>query len=287
MSVHPSRRTLLAVLAGAGLALTACGSDSSSPATSSGAPASAAPASSSTATDPGSSSAASASATDASPAATGSGRTGACTDPDAKYCDDFADTTSGWPTQNTATGYTRYDPYLGGTYRIGLRGRGIVGQPAPARLTAISPTGSVQIDADVTVGQSSSNGTGVGFRCWSGTTGSNAPSGFQLLVNGTAAEIGLYSSLSGRYTRLKSVPFTGLRMGTTNRIAVQCLQRSGPSGVYAQLGMRVNDAPAISLNYAKSTRSLSWEVTDRMSLAAQGSSADVFFDNLSVSPVQV
>lgn len=281
-----SRFAAAVALAGAGFALAACGSDDAPPSSSapSASAASSAPPSSSA---PVASSAAPSAASSAAPSAGGSGRTGSCTDPDAKYCDDFSDTSSGWPTQNTASGYTQYDPYLGGSYRIGVRSDGTVAQPAPVRLGAVSSTYSVQIDGDVTVGQSSSNATAAGFRCWSGATADGRPTGFQLTVDGSSAQIGVYSSLSGQLTVIKNVPFTGLRLGTTNSIAVQCVQANGANGVEARLAMRVNGQDAVSASYGKSTQQVSWNPTDQMALVGLGSSgADVFFDNLSVAPVQ-
>ena len=101
------RRTLVAVAAGAAMLLAGCASVTTGTGSVQTSASSPSPSSSSAAPATGSPSTSEAPVPECSPGI--------------DYCDGFSSASTGWPVENTGHYYTKYDDYLGGTYRMGER----------------------------------------------------------------------------------------------------------------------------------------------------------------------
>jgi hypothetical protein len=206
---------------------------------------------------------------------------------DADYCDTFSDPNSGWPRANPSHFYADYDPYLGGSYRMGERTDAAISEDAPYDITDAANDYSVRVDVDATPGDGFGGNNQLGITCWEHEIeegGDGTTSAFLLQLSGTAAMIGLWDGADGSYQLLKSVPArTVLDTSATNHLTAQCIQGTASGSTHAQLSLAVNGAEVISISYAKSIANYDWSVGARVGLLAVGEGSDVFYDNFAIT----
>lgn len=227
--------------------------------------------------------------TSAAPASTpaGSGAPGAsgCV-AGAKFCDEFTSHDSGWAAENTANYFAGYDPYLGGTYRMGERTDAALTEDAPFDVVDAAPDYSVQVDVDATPGSTFPSGGFLGVDCWEHAVkdGGGATSAFLLQISGSEALIGLWDDLTGKFHQIAARPAAGvLKSGATNHLTAQCLQGTDAGGAAAQLSLTVNGTKVVSATYARSTKNWEWQVGNKVGLLAVGQGSDVFYDNFAIT----
>jgi len=281
----PHRRfVLLAAGAAAVFGLTACGSSGSpggpvsipipSPTTSS-ASTSPAPATSPV-TSPVTSSIVSTvtSPVTSSPAADGLG----CPT-DATYCDTFG-SSSGWPTENETNYFAGYDPYAGGSYRLGERTNATISEDAPVNVSTSDY--SVRVDVDAVRHQGMPGADNEGVICWQHPAKSGGgTAAFLFFVNTARVEIGLWDGEDGSYHTIAQKQMSVLHTDghTPDHIAAECVQTDAGAG----LAIAVNGHLVLSKEYANGTTTYEWEPSNKVGLLASGEDSDVFYDNFAIS----
>lgn len=264
-------------LAGAAAVLTAC----SSSVTGKGTTVPSSPASS-----PIASSSAPASGFPSSPAASSGGTAGGSCASDADYCDDFTSQSTGWPVENKAHYFAGYDPYLGGTYRVGERTDATVSETAPFDVTKISSDYSVQVDVDAVLGTAMPSGTGMGISCWEHEAkDGQSTSAFVFLVTDAETSIGLWSEADGAYHDIVTNKTPGLlkTAGAPNHVTATCIQGTSGGSAEAHLGIAINGTDAATATYAKSVKNYEWGVGSHVGVLASGKDSDVFYDNFTLT----
>lgn len=199
----------------------------------------------------------------------------------AVYCDTFTDKSSGWQVANETNYYVGYDPYDGGSYRMGARSDNAALTPAPFDITKASSSDNVQIDVDAIVGNTAPSSAKVGILCWyhQAKDGSN-PAAFGFFAGQQSSAVILYNDQDGSAQSIasKDLP-TGLTPGHVNHLTATCVQNQDG----AQLQLAVNGQPVIAQNYPRTSDTYPWATGDRVGLAVAGQGSDVFFKNFGVS----
>lgn len=221
--------------------------------------------------------------TSAAPSTATTNSTGGCPRK-AKYCDQFSDTSSGWPVTNDAHYFAQYDPYEGGTYRLGERRAATITEQAPTDISRVASDYSVQIDVDASPYRTMPLSTSAGIDCWEHQSNGHT-SAFLFFVNPSTVEVGLWDESTGAYHKIASKSDAGLVRtdGSPNHLTAACVQASKSGGVTAELGMEINGKVAIVAQYAKSTKNYSWDVAPDVGVLASGKGADVFYDNFAIT----
>ncbi len=206
----------------------------------------------------------------------------------ATYCDTFDDKSSGWPTANESHFFYNYDSYLGGTYRIGERTNSTITAAAPVKVPKISQDYSIQIDTDAVVGENSPSSGEFGVYCWDHpTSDGSSDSAFVFFISEDKAKIVLWDNFDGSPHTLTSKNISGLlKSGEANHLTAQCIQGSASGGPEAQLSLQINNQPAVSLDYALSTKNYEWSVgkaDSEVGVLAAGEGEDVFYDNFALT----
>lgn len=201
----------------------------------------------------------------------------------AKYCDQFADTSSGWPAQNTSDFFAQYDSFAGGTYRLGERTNATITEDAPLDITSISPSYGVKIEVDAIRNQTMPGGDDEGISCWEHPAKSGGgTAAFLFFFNSARVEIGLWDGEDGSYHRIaqKAVSLLHTDGQTADHLTADCIQNGDGS---AGLAMSVNGQVVLSASYAHSVHDYEWDPANKVGLLAGGQGADVFYDNFAVS----
>lgn len=205
----------------------------------------------------------------------------------ADYCDTFDDATSGWPEANPSHYFAKYDPYNGGSYRMGERTDAAISEDAPLDVTDVANDYSVQVDVDATPGQDFSSTDEIGIVCWEHPIegGGGTTSAFLLELSESKATIGLWDGTDGSYHEITSASATGALSTTgSTHLTGLCLQgTANGSAQAAQLSLSVNGTEVVSANYAKSVSAYDWAVGPSVGLLAIGAGSDVFYDNFAVT----
>jgi hypothetical protein len=210
--------------------------------------------------------------------------TGGC--PTGAYCDDFSSSGSGWPVENKQHYFAQYDPFLGGTYRMGERTAATASEVAPFEITKIASDYSVQVDVDAVLAKTMPAPTSFGVSCWEHATKDGSSTGaFVILVSSTKASIGLWSDEDGSYHSITTKPVDGVLKtdGTANHLTVTCIQGTSGGSAQAQLAVTVNGTQVASANYAKGVSTFAWAVGPHIGLLASGESSDIFYDNFVIT----
>ena len=205
----------------------------------------------------------------------------------AAYCDDFSNTSSGWPVDNEPHFYARYDTYLGGTYRLGERNDATISEDAPAKASSISASFSVKLDVDAVLGNHMQMSSAAGMVCWEHTAKyTSSSSAFLFTISGDTAEVGLWDNTDGTYHAILSKASTALHFdGSVNHISVTCKQDTSTGTPQAVLSMTVNGQPSLQTSYASNATNFPWVIGDGIGVVASGNGADVFYDNFGVTPL--
>jgi hypothetical protein len=201
------------------------------------------------------------------------------------YCDDFSNPKSGWTVENQAHYFAQYDPYHGGTYRIGERTQATAFEDAPVQISSLSHDYSVQVDVDAIPGTSMPGTDSFGIGCWlHQSDDGQSTSGFIFLVDATSASIGLWDNSDGSYHQLAKQPVNNLAgAGVPDHLTAQCLQGSSGGGAAAQLSLSINGTQAVTASYANSVQNYPWSVGEHVALLASGANSDVFYDNFKIT----
>ena len=204
----------------------------------------------------------------------------------ADYCDTFDDASSGWPVANPSHYFANYDPFGGGTYRMGERTDAAISEDAPFDITDAAKDYSVQVDVDATLGPGFGATNEIGIVCWEHPIegGSGTTSAFLLELSESKATIGLWDGTDGSYHEITSASASA-RLSTTGstHLTGLCLQGTANGSAQAQLSLSVNGTEVVSANYAKSVSAYAWAVGHRVGLLAIGAGSDVFYDNFAVT----
>jgi hypothetical protein len=198
----------------------------------------------------------------------------------AQFCDEFSDSKSGWPSEQEPHFYADYDTYLGGSYHMGERADRTVWEDAPVKVSSLAPDFGIRATVDATPGPTMPHDTWAGFVCWEHTAqDGESASAFLFEVDGTTAEVGVWSDRDGVYTSIQSKDTTVFVFGgTANHLGISCTK----SGTAAHLTMSVNGQDLLDATYA--TGHVPWKVGDGVGLVAGGKGSDIFYDNFGVSP---
>jgi hypothetical protein len=203
----------------------------------------------------------------------------------ADYCDDFADASSGWPVENETNYFANYDPYLGGTYRMGERTTNGKTQLAPLDITTISSDYSVQVDVDAVLGKSAPTSSYMGIVCWDHHAADGSEAGFLFFVSANSVDVTLLpDSGSGPQTLNENQGGSFVKpYPAKNHLTATCLQRTAAGGVEADLTLAIDGATVLHEQYAKSVKNYTWSPGPKVGLLVGGEKSDVFYDNFAVT----
>ena len=199
---------------------------------------------------------------------------------DATICDTFANTTSGWPTENETNYFAGYDPYAGGTYRLGERTNATISEDAPFNVSTNDYSVRVDVDAIRHAGMPGADNEGI--VCWEHPAKSGGgTAAFLFFVNAARVEIGLWDGEDGSYHTIAEKQMAVLHTDghTPDHIAAECVQTDGGAG----LAIAVNGRLVLSKEYANGTTTYEWEPSNKVGLLASGQDSDVFYDNFAIS----
>jgi hypothetical protein len=274
------------VLVGIAVVGAACSSTTSGHPVNSGSPAASSVTPSASSPDFPSASASVSASTGSSPAAsTGPTSSGTCVS-GAKYCDQFAAKGSGWTTENQTNYFSQYDPYLGGTYRLGTRTDATATEDAPVNITSIASDYSVQVDVDTILGPTTTAANSAGIVCWEHPSkDGQSTAAFLLRISGTEANIGFWGDANGTYHQIAHADATGLLKAApaATHLTAQCIQGSTGSASEAELSLAVDGTVVVSGKYASSTNNFSWSVGPKVGVLVSGKGGDMFYDNFGIT----
>jgi hypothetical protein len=273
-------RTPLAILAAGILVLTGCASAITGEGSGSGqaVPTTPPPSSETTTAPPSSSATTTAPST---PAGSSSVSTGGCA---GDYCDDFSSASTGWDVGNEKYFFSRYDPYLGGTMRLGERHDSVLTEPAPYDITKAAADYSVQVDVEAILGPKTASNAIYGISCWNHKSKRGDTAAFVFYFTKRREQIVLWDDTDGTEHVLKSKAWHDVVRSAPQRndVRVLCLQRNNANGSVAELGISVNGHVLTDL-YAKSIKNHPWAVGDRVALLVGLTGSDVFYDNFVIT----
>jgi hypothetical protein len=224
------------------------------------------------------------SATESPPASASTGDTAPCA---ADYCDDFSDPSSKWPAENDPRYFARYDPFLGGTYRMGERTVNAKTALAPVDTTTISANYGVQIDVDAVLGKSAPAKSFIGIVCWDHATSSGSEAGFFFFVTADSVDVTLLPD-TGSQPRVLDQNTGGSFVRPypeKNHLTATCVQAKTATGSEADLTLSVNGASVLHEQYANSLDNYPWTPGPHAGLLVAGLKSDVFYDNFAVTGV--
>jgi hypothetical protein len=202
----------------------------------------------------------------------------------ADFCDDFSSKSSGWDTGNRRHFFSRYAPYMGGTFQMGERHDSILTVPAPYDITKAAHDYSVQLDFQMYVADDSAADSIYGVSCWNHKTSSGDSAAFLFYITKTGVQIALWDNVDGTEHILKKKSWSDVLLPSpqANTVRVLCLQRTNHGGPVAALGISVNGNELTDL-YAKSTKNYDWATGNGVALLVGLTGSNVFYDNFQIT----
>lgn len=201
------------------------------------------------------------------------------------YCDDFASAASGWPVENKTDYYAHYDPYGGGTYRMGERTGKAKTELAPVDTTTISKDYGVQVEVNAVLGKNAPSTSYLGLVCWDHDSAKHTEAGFLFFVTAASVDVTLLPD-TGSQPRTLDVNQSGnfvKPFPATNHLSATCEQRRSAGRLDADLVLSVNGSRVLHVQYAKSVKNYAWSPGPHVGLLVGGPKSDVYYDNFSVA----